>query len=75
MTIEQKGMKNNLRLLKLAETSGNVSHACKALGYSRDSFYPFKQLYEGAWRWACWRSVEGSPVPRTGWSFMWKRLW
>ena len=33
-------------LLKLAEKLGNVSEACKVLGYSRDSFYRFQKLYE-----------------------------
>ena len=33
-------------LLKLAEKLGNVSEACKVLGYSRDSFYRFQRLYE-----------------------------
>lgn len=33
-------------LLKLAEKLGNVSEACKVLGYSRDTFYRFQKLYE-----------------------------
>jgi hypothetical protein len=46
MSAEKKIIKGRVGLLKLAEELGNVSQACKVLGYSRDTFYRYKELFE-----------------------------
>lgn len=44
--ISEKVIKPKLGVLELAKHLGNVSKACKTMGYSRDTFYRYKSLYE-----------------------------
>jgi len=46
MNVETKLIQNKLGLLRLAEKLGNVTEACEVYGYSRDSFYRIKQLFD-----------------------------
>ncbi len=41
-----KVIQNKVGLLNLAEELGNVSRACKVMGFSRDTFYRYKSAVE-----------------------------
>lgn len=45
-TQEQKIINNRIGLLKLAEHLGNISQACKVMGFSRDTFYRYRDAYD-----------------------------
>src|SRR6185437_3238187 len=63
-SVQQNVIKHKVGLLNLAAELGNVSRACKVMGFSRDTFYRYQSAMESGGIDALIDANGKSPTPR-----------
>lgn len=66
-SVTQGVIKHKMGLLNLAAELGNVSRACKVMGFSRDTFYRYKSAVEAGGLEALLEANRKNRIPKTGW--------
>lgn len=61
--VAQKAARRKMNLLELAEEMGNVSKACKLMGYSRQQFYEIRRNYQTYGAQGLLDKIPGAKAP------------
>ena len=65
-SVQQNIIKHKVGLLNLAIELGNVSRACKVMGFSRDTFYRYQSAMESGGIDALMMPTAGSLIQESG---------